>query len=155
MGEREDKRTSEEIAKEFMSKKNPTYKEMKQFSRALSENTVANIDKSLSSRWIRGQKRASLTFLRAVVIDSAETSHQIFTMYELISNLQNAVLLLSGKLERWSELTDKNLEGLKGEIKNLLDSDAVNEVGNAIQNMKKASEKKDKLRQDILRDSIV
>jgi hypothetical protein len=126
-----------------------------------TQESLARIDNLLKSRWIWGDKKWYLKMFRALIADSA---HQLMVIMSLNEQMDNQYEINANYLEILRKFgkeignlkgTTKEIQDLKAKMDELLNSPEVQEIHNAIQNMRKVAEKRDRNREKILRDSIV
>lgn len=130
------------------------YERMREIMRQVTKQTLEPLDKEINSSWTRGDKKAYLITFRSLITENTQSSISIIYLFEFIEELRNAILELSREIEGFRGKT-KEIENIKARMETILDSPAVQEVNKAIENMKSVAEKKDKNRQQILRDTVV
>ena len=88
--------TQESFAKPFDS----NYEELRRESQISTENTLNRLDELIQSSSKRTNKKMYLELIRALVVDSAQSSESLIYLFEYVAGLKVSVMLLFEEIEK-------------------------------------------------------
>jgi hypothetical protein len=117
------------------------YKELREKLHTSTQTTLYNLDKLIKDTAKKSNKRLYLELIRALVVDSAQSSESLFFLFEYVTDLRASLLLLSIEMDKSKGKTSKKVKHLETKVSTLLSSPAVVEIGKILQNMQKITDK--------------
>lgn len=126
----------------------------RQLMQASTKETLEELDGVINSRWTWGNQKAYLKMFQAIIKLNAQSSESIVNLFELLNDYRQAILLIAVDLENLKEKL-KDVDAIKANTAKILQSPAVRQITQILQDSEDALKKLDKTRQDILRDSVV
>jgi hypothetical protein len=133
---------------------NPTYDDIRSVIKKHYQELLADIDKSLKSRWVRGNTRSMLMLFKGTVKMIAIDQESIIDLSEYVDTLNRAILSLNNIVNMTK---NKDLGDLKDVAKQQKELNEINEKLKVQMEQEKllAFQRIDKIRQELLRDAVV
>jgi len=118
-----DKATSneerQEVIKRIFGKENPTYDEIKRFMKQIHQNTLDELDKTIKSRWVWGDKKQFLIVTRGLLSIGGRNFESIVDVWEDIDRLNRTTVLLGDAIKK-NEKTTNELDDALSKLKTTL-----------------------------------
>lgn len=130
------------------------FAKVRQRMQATTQKALEELDRGINSRWIRGDRKAYFKMFQAMIKQDAQSSENIVNLFELLNDYRQVILLIAVDLENLKEKL-KDVDAIKVNTTEILQSPAVRQITQILQDSEDALKKLDKTRQDILRDSVV
>jgi hypothetical protein len=122
------------------------FEKIRQNMRLSTQNTLKALDEARKARWswARGDRNVNMGIFRAIVEENAGTAEQVINLFEMVTDLRKAILLLNNGLEA-IEGKIKEIEGLHSKIEDILKNPVLLEVHKFIKDLEDRIEKQQKM----------
>lgn len=108
-----------------------------------TQNTITHLDAMIKSTSKKSNKRTYLELFRALIEENARYSESLIYLFEYVIDLRASILLLSAEIEKTKGKTTKDVKQIKSRLDDLLNSPAVVEIGEILQNMQRITKQKE------------